>query len=88
VTVAPGFRVPHERLVSGVVAAASTYMSTFMLVTGCGEVVGADEEVGSIVPVAENPVCTVSNAAVTAVKTIATTTNATSGNTSLLLKFN
>jgi hypothetical protein len=84
--VAPGLSVPHERLDSGVVAAASVYISTFMLVTGCGTSVGAGEGVDSIVPVAGNCVCVLSNAAVTAVRIIATTASTTSGNMSFLFK--
>lgn len=84
---APALRVPHERLVSGVVVAASVYISTFMLVMGCGRVVGDGECVGSIVPVAGICVCVVSNAAVTAVRIMATAASAASGSMIFLLNF-
>jgi hypothetical protein len=87
VTVPSGLRLPHCRLVSFVVAAASVYMSTFMLLTGGFVLVGWGDGVGTMVPSEVNWAFVLSNAAVTAVSMMATAASAMSGIKSFLLKF-
>lgn len=62
-------------------------MSTFMLVTVWGAVVLVGAGVGWIVPSDGTIACVFSNAAVTAVRIMATAANAMSGSKSFLLKF-
>lgn len=62
-------------------------MSTFMLVTGCGALVLVGCGVGWMVPSDGNMACVFSNAAVTAVRIMATAASAISGSISLVLNF-